>query len=116
MVEEESCPKAEAPCADSRVPDDRGRHQTERSEEWLRRNRARRPRRHAPTAECRMTEDGTRLSEAKDGAGGGNRTHTTLRSPDFESGASASFTTPAIGKVSGLSSKVSGLLSLVSRL
>ena len=29
------------------------------------------------------------------GAGGGNRTHTTLRSRDFESRASASFTTPA---------------------
>ena len=29
------------------------------------------------------------------GAGGGNRTPMTLRSPDFESGASASFTTPA---------------------
>ena len=30
------------------------------------------------------------------GAGGGNRTHTTLRSRDFESRASASFTTPAL--------------------
>ena len=50
----------------------------------------------AATAKRLMTDDGTRLSNAKDGAGGGNRTHTTLRSPDFESGASASFTTPAI--------------------
>src|SRR5690242_20493253 len=29
------------------------------------------------------------------GAGGGNRTHTALRPPDFESGASASSATPA---------------------
>ncbi len=29
-------------------------------------------------------------------AGGGNRTHTLLREPDFESGASASSATPAI--------------------
>src|SRR5688572_24653533 len=37
-------------------------------------NRARWPSRHAATAERLMTEDGTRLSEAKDGPGGdGNR-------------------------------------------
>ncbi len=29
-------------------------------------------------------------------AGGGNRTHTLLREPDFESGASASSATPAL--------------------
>ena len=29
------------------------------------------------------------------GTGGGTRTHTTLRSPDFESGASANSATPA---------------------
>ena len=64
-----------------------------------------------------MTDDGTRLSEAKDGAGGGNRTHTTLRSPDFESGASASFTTPAIEpNVSSLWALVFGFKSPVPHL
>src|SRR5271154_1020538 len=33
------------------------------------------------------------------GAGGGNRTHTALRPPDFESGASASSATPAWGRL-----------------
>src|SRR5688572_10509474 len=49
----------------------------------------------------RRSKDGSRPSattprEARGGAGGGNRTPMTLRSPDFESGASASFTTPAV--------------------
>src|SRR6266480_243727 len=38
------------------------------------------------------------------GAGGGNRTLTTLRSRDFESRASASFTTPAFAIPSALAS------------
>src|SRR5687767_980307 len=49
----------------------------------------------APVA-CRAE---ARRQRAKAGAGGGNRTPMTLRSPDFESGASASFTTPASGVV-----------------
>ena len=33
------------------------------------------------------------------GAGGGTRTHTTRKSPDFESGASTNFTTPAVSRI-----------------
>ena len=43
----------------------------------------RKPRCEAPTAERLMTEDGIRLSKAKDGAGGGNRTHTGVKPTGF---------------------------------
>ena len=38
----------------------------------------------------------------QDGAGGGGRTHTSSRIPDFESGASANSATPATNKINRL--------------
>ena len=44
---------------------------------------------------CREGRAGKSAQENRNGARGGNRTHTALRPPDFESGASASSATRA---------------------
>src|SRR5208282_5227105 len=50
------------------------------------------------------------------GAGGGNRTHTALRPPDFESGASASSATPAaLGSLSRRVGRAEGRLYKIAR-